>query len=93
MRAPFDALFALTHGLKTYDFWMNDNEFWEPGGELEKAIKTLGKAWRDMLKNSDEKLGIDGEFTRPGIEALLSQLQDEFESCEPCADYPFKWQA
>ena len=89
----FDALFALTHGLKNYDFWMNDNECWEPGQELEKAIKTLGKAWRDMLKNSDALLGIDGEFTRPGIEALLSQLQDDFASCEPTADYPFKWRA
>ena len=24
----FDSLFALTHGLKSYDFWMNDNECW-----------------------------------------------------------------
>lgn len=89
----FDALFALTNGLKTHHFWMSDNECWEPGQELEKAIKTLGKAWRDMLKNSDAQLGIDGEFTRPGIEALLGQLEDDFESCEPTSEFPFKWRA
>jgi len=93
MPERFDALFALTNGLKSYDFWMHDNECWEPGQELEKAIKTLSKAWRDMLKNSDAQLGIDGEFTRPGIEALLGQLEDDFESCEPTADFPFKWRA
>ena len=60
----FDSLFALTHGLKSYDFWMNDNECWEPGQELEKSMKVLGKAWRDLLKNPDAALGIDTEFTQ-----------------------------
>ena len=61
---------------------MHDNECWEPGQELEKAIKALAKAWRDMLRRSDAELGIDAEYTRPGIEALLGQLQDHFECCE-----------
>ena len=26
----FDALFGLTHGLKSFDSWMNDNELWQP---------------------------------------------------------------
>ena len=26
----FDALFGLTHGLKSYDSWMHDNECWPP---------------------------------------------------------------
>ena len=87
----FDSLFALTHGLKSYDFWMNDNECWEPGQELEKSMKVLGKAWRDLLKNSDAALGIDTEFTRPGIEALLGQLETDFEQCEPTSEFEFKW--
>ena len=91
--AQFDALFGLTHGLKSYDSWMHDNECWEKGGELEKAIKCLGKAWRDTLKKSDQELGIDAEFTRPGIESLLAQLEDDFEGCEASAEYPFKWRA
>ncbi len=87
----FDALFGLTYHLARYDFWMHDNEFYEPGGELEKAIKVLGKAWRDMLKLTDAELGIDAEFTRPGVEALLSQLADDLEGCEASSDYPLKW--
>ena len=87
----FDALFALTHGLKEYDFWMNDNECYEPGEELEKSMKVLGKAWRDLLKNPDAALGIDTEFTRPGIEALLGQLETDFEECEVTSEFEFKW--
>ena len=87
----FDALFALTYNLKSYDFWMHDNECWEPGDALEKSIKALGKAWKDMLKHGDAELGIDSEFTRPGIEALCEQLADDLEGCEAAADYPLKW--
>ena len=64
---------------------------WEKGGELEKAIKCLAKAWRDTLKKSDTALGIDPEFTRPGIESLLGQLEDEFTGCEATEEFPFKW--
>ena len=60
--ARFDHLFALTYALQSFEFWMHDNECWEPGQELEKAIKALAKAWRDMLKRSNEELGIDGEL-------------------------------
>ena len=70
---------------------MNDNECWEPGQELEKSMKVLGKAWRDLLKNPDAALGIDTEFTRPGIEALLGQLENDFEQCEPTSEFEFKW--
>jgi len=88
----FDELFALTYSLNSFDFWMHDNECWEKGGALEKAMKALGKAWRDMLKQSDAVLGIDAEYTRPGIEALLTKLTEEFEGCEATEDLaPFKW--
>ncbi|KOO25633.1 hypothetical protein Ctob_003621 [Chrysochromulina tobinii] len=89
----FDTLFALTYAIKEYDFWMNDNECWESGAELETAMKVLAKAWRDLLKRSDAELGIDAEFTRPGIEALLEQLEDDFKGCEPTAEFDFKWRA
>ena len=46
---PYHLLFALTSGLKEYDHWMNDNECWEPGDELEKAVKGLAKAWKAGL--------------------------------------------
>jgi hypothetical protein len=54
-------------------------------------MKVLGKAWRDLLKNPDAALGIDTEFTRPGIEALLGQLETDFEQCEPTSEFEFKW--
>ena len=63
-------------------------EFFE---KLEKSMKVLGKAWRDLLKNPDAALGIDTEFTRPGIEALLGQLETVFEQCEPTSEFEFKW--
>jgi hypothetical protein len=89
--ARFDALFALTRGLQLHDFWMNDNECYGEGGELEAAIKALGRAWRNLLKKSDEELGIDKEFTRPGVEALLSRLECDLNTCEATADCEFKW--
>eukprot|EP00038_Savillea_parva_P014515 m.216293 g.216293 ORF g.216293 m.216293 type:complete len:120 (-) comp28271_c0_seq1:218-577(-) len=87
----FDALFALTSALKDYDCWMNDNECWQPGEQLEKSIAILATAWRSLLKKSDTELGIDAEFTRPGIEALLEQFEQELKECEATEDLPFKW--
>jgi len=87
----FDALFGLSHGLKEFDCWMHDNECWGPGDELEKAIKTLAKAWRQTLKKSDAELKIDTEFTRPGIEALLEQIEGDLQGCEATREFKFKW--
>lgn len=87
----FDALFALTRGLQRYNFWIHDNDSHGKGGDLECAVKALAKAWRTLLKNSDADLGIDPEFTRPGIEALLSKLEHDLETCEVTARCEFKW--
>ena len=85
--ARFDALFALTRGLQAYKFWMHDNECYGEGGELEAAIKALGRAWRNLLKKSDKELGIDKEFTRPGVEALLSRLERDLNTCWAAAEF------
>ena len=86
----FDALLALTYALKEYDFWIHDNECWEEGGELEKAIACLAKAWKTLLAKTDDELGIDGEFSRPGVEALLEQFEEAVGELE-AGDYSFKW--
>jgi len=86
----FDALFALTHGLYENDVWVRDNECYGPGEALEKAIKALARAWRNLLKHSDDALAIDTDFTRPGIEALLDRLQEAFEAA---SDFDFNWRA
>ena len=59
--------------------------------EIEAAIKVLGNAWRALLKRSDAHLGIDAEFTRPGVEALLVILAADLAACEASADFPLKW--
>eukprot|EP00600_Ochromonadales_sp_CCMP1393_P009399 CAMPEP_0174968664 /NCGR_PEP_ID=MMETSP0004_2-20121128/8267_1 /TAXON_ID=420556 /ORGANISM="Ochromonas sp., Strain CCMP1393" /LENGTH=241 /DNA_ID=CAMNT_0016217937 /DNA_START=20 /DNA_END=745 /DNA_ORIENTATION=- len=76
----FDALFGLTFQLNYLDFWINDNELWQEGDEMDQAISLLGKKWKALLKSSNDELGIDEEFTRPGTIALLSALNESISS-------------
>ena len=87
----FDALFALTYALKEYDHWMHDNEFWEDDGPTDKAIKQLARAWKKLLKSSNEELGIDAEFSRPGVEAMLDQFKQAVGPQLPDTNYTFNW--
>ena len=89
----FDALFGLTYALNEYDCWMHDNECYEKGGDCEKAVKRLAKAWKDLLPMSDADLGIDAEFTRPGIEALLGKFAAALADIERGDEsgYKFVW--
>jgi uncharacterized protein YqeY len=84
----FDHLFALTYKLHQYDFWLRDNEMWDDDGELQTAIKLLGRSWKNLLRKSNEELGIDEDFTRPGIEKLLMQFE---ELVDDAIQFPFKW--
>ena len=59
--------------------------------KLAFGTMTLGSAWKGLLKLSDTELGIDGEFTRPGIVAMLEQLEDDFGGCEATCEFAFKW--
>lgn len=78
----YDALFALTYMLNKYDRWLHDNQVWEEGGELDQAITLLSEAWTELYGKSNTELGIDAEFTRPGTEALLTELAEKLEKCE-----------
>jgi hypothetical protein len=89
-KARFDALFALTYALKEYDYWMHDNEMWGRDGELDDAIVQLGLMWKHLLACSNEELGIDPEFTRAGVECLLSQFRDTCDECE-AVESAFRW--
>ncbi len=73
----FDSLFAYTYLLKMYDTWMHDNE-----GDMEEMVEGLAALWKGLLKKSDEQLGIDPEYTRPGVLALLEDFQSDLENCE-----------
>jgi hypothetical protein len=89
----FDALFGLTWALLQHDFWMMDNECYEVGGQCETSLARLAAAWKALLCNSDAVLGIDAEFTRPGVEALLAKLADELAGVERGVEdgYAFDW--
>jgi hypothetical protein len=58
---------------------------------VEKAIKGLLTAWTGLLKCSDAELGIDAEYTRPGINVLLGEFGDAVEMLD-AVDIQFKWQ-
>jgi len=73
--AKFDLLLAFTQTVKRYDVWMHDNE-----GGMEEWVKDFGSMWKRLLKNTDEKLGIDAEYTRPGVVCLLEQFKEQVET-------------
>ena len=76
----FDELLAFTSTIHDHDTWTHD---YEDGDALVKGINKLGKAWRALLEKSDAELGIDAEYTRPGILALCADLR---EACDHIED-------
>lgn len=45
--------------------------------EADRAANAVFDAWRRLLTNSDNDLGIDGEYTRPGVMAKVGELHDK----------------
>lgn len=75
----FDLLLGFTDTLKEHDVWMNDHEVgW--GGE--KMVEQLAKSWKLTLERDNDQLGIDSEYTRPGVVALLEQFKEAVESVD-----------
>lgn len=91
--SKFDHLLALTYALHSDDMWARDNEMWGEGDEMQSACEKLGAAWKKLLaNNTNDKLGIDEEFTRPGTEALLEDFGKMLESVgDGKVTYPFDW--
>ena len=92
--ARFDHLLALTYALQQEDTWARDNEMWEDGDEMQSACAKLAAAWKKLLgESTNEQLGCDEEFTRPGTEALLEVFGKMLESVGGDTDvsYPFDW--
>mmetsp|Transcript_7760 Transcript_7760/g.28333 ORF Transcript_7760/g.28333 Transcript_7760/m.28333 type:complete len:215 (-) Transcript_7760:142-786(-) len=93
--ARFDHLLALTYALQQEDTWARDNEMWEDGDEMQSACAKLAAAWKKLLgESTNEQLGCDEEFTRPGTEALLEDFGKMLESDGGDTDvsYPFDWE-
>ena len=92
--AKFDSLVMLTFALLENDTWARDNEAWEDGDEMQSACKKLAAAWKKLLGgNTDEDLGIDEEFTKPGVLAMLEDFETMLaeQGEETGVKYPFKW--
>ena len=80
----FDELLAYTYILQEYDVWMHDNE-----GGMDGMVKDLAGMWKRLLKNDDDKLGIDAEYTRPGVMQLLVDFKKKVE--DNYSEPPFKF--
>jgi hypothetical protein len=71
-----DFLLAYTAALNEYDAWMTNNE-----GGMGTVVKGLASIWKRLLtKHSDEELGWDVEYSKPGVMALLRQFKDKIAS-------------
>lgn len=75
----FDLLLGFTHTIKEHDVWMHDHEAGWGGDDM---VKQLGQSWTLVLPKTDQELGIDSEYTRPGIVALLEQFKEAVESAQ-----------
>ena len=53
-------------------------------------IQKLSRAWKNLLANDNATLGIDADFTRPGVEALLGKLEQSIAD-EESIDTAFNW--
>mmetsp|Transcript_24166 Transcript_24166/g.52125 ORF Transcript_24166/g.52125 Transcript_24166/m.52125 type:complete len:208 (-) Transcript_24166:320-943(-) len=85
--SKFDLLLGYTYNLQEYDVWMHDNE-----GDMDGFVSDLAKMWKDLLTNSDNELGIDAEYTRPGILQLLKDFKEKVEEAysEPSFEFNFE---
>ena len=97
--ARFDALFGLTYALFIHDSWLTDNEAGcalaervedededQEVDELREALYTLARAWRITLAFPNDRLGVDEEFTRPAIEAMLGDFKESVEVASRSSD-------
>lgn len=86
----FDLLLSITLFLKTYDFWYSDTDMPDLEAEL---VRRLARTWKALLKKSNEELGIDAEYTRPGVAALLEDFAEDMKEASDrnLENFAFKW--
>ena len=92
----FDRLCMLTYALLQEDTWSRDNECWGDGDEMQSACKKLAASWKKLLgENAAADLGVDEEFTEPGVHAMLEDFQEMLNDASSDGGqgvkYPFKW--
>lgn len=79
----FDMLFAFTFTLYEFDVWSHDNE-----ESMNPLTSGLAKMWKALLKGSNEELGVDAKYTRPGVMAFLEEFKKMILDVGDCQHEP-----
>lgn len=79
----FNELLGYTFNIDQYPHWINDHV---DSNRINAAMNLLFKTWIHVLSHSNEELDIDGEFTRPGVIALLQHLYNAVNANIYCRD-------
>jgi hypothetical protein len=87
-KVKFDMILGFTAEIDKYDVWMHDHEYCWDGA---KMIKSLARMWKNTLKKSNEELGIDSDFTRPGVICLLEEFKKKVEDIDEGDEPPLKF--
>jgi len=82
----FDRVLGITKAIINYDTWMYDYEDFDA---IQHMLELLAEAWKDILEHTNEEIGIDVEFTRPGIEKMLENFEKLLIDCEE--PFEFNW--
>lgn len=79
----FDMLLGFTDAIKDYNDWMTfPEQDWN-----DDMLCGLARMWNVLLKKPNHELGIDAEFTRPGVLCLLQDFKDQVEAAS--LEFPF----
>jgi hypothetical protein len=84
----FNLLFGFTFMIDQHDVWMHDHELGR-GGEI--MLKALATRWKAVLKKTDAELGIDAEYTRPGLICFLQKFKETVQDIDTCDDPKIKF--
>jgi hypothetical protein len=82
----FDRVLGITKAIINYDSWMYDHDDYDA---IQDMLDLLSEAWKEIMAHNNEELGIDMEYTRPGMEKMLINFQKLLNDCvEP---FEFNW--
>lgn len=71
-------LLGFTIAINRYDCWLDC----EQEGKMDDMVSGLFDMWKKILHRSEDDLGIDSSFTRPGLDHLVFTLFDKINPFE-----------
>jgi hypothetical protein len=81
----FDTIVGFTKALKDNHIWMDDD-----GSDV--MVTGMARLWKTLLRKSNDQLGIDGEFTRPGVMTLLQEFQEQVQAVDTEPQLEFRYE-